>query len=132
LIDWALSSISFRTPTTTDSLVPHEIDISTMTSDTPKISVINTATFACLSTLEDTETFQLLVSSDKLNDSDRSLIDLTDVPPEYHNFSDVFNNAHASTLAPHQPYDLKLDLEEGTNPPFGPIYSLSQSELKSL
>ena len=34
-------------------------------------------------------------------------------------------------LAPHQPYDLKIELEEGTSP-FSPIYSLSQSELKSL
>ena len=34
--------------------------------------------------------------------------------------------------APHWPYDLKIELEEGTSPLFGPIYSLSQSELKSL
>ena len=32
----------------------------------------------------------------------------------------------------HWPYDLKIELEKGTSPPFGPIYSLSQSELKSL
>ena len=132
LIDWALSSISFRTPTTTNSLVPPKIDISTPTSDALKITLINAATFARLSTLEDSKTFQLLVSSDKLDDSDRSPIDLTDVPPEYHEFSDVFDKARASTLALHQPYDLKLDLGEGTSPPFGPIYSLSQSELKSL
>ena len=94
--------------------------------------MIDAATFARLSKLEDTETFQLLVSSDKLDDSNGSPIDLTDVPSEYHNFSDVFDKARASTLAPHRPYDLKLDLEEGTSPPFGPIYSLSQSELKSL
>ena len=61
-----------------------------------------------------------------------TLMDLTDVPPEYHDLLDIFDKAYASTLAPHQPYDLKLDLEEGTSPPFGPIYSLSQSELKSL
>ena len=116
----------------TDSLVPPEIEISTLTSDAPNISIINTATFAHLSTLEDTETFQLLVSSDKIDDSNRSPNDLTDVPPEYHDFLDVFNKAHTSTLAPHQPYNLKLNLEEGTSPPFGLIYSLSQSELKSL
>jgi len=116
----------------TDSLVPPEIDISTPASDAPKIALINAATFAHLSTLEDTKTFQLLVSSNKLDDSDRSLIDLTDVPSEYHDFSDVFDKAHTSTLAPHQPYNLKLNLEEGTSPLFGLIYSLSQSELKSL
>ena len=36
-----------------------------------------------------------------------------------------------SAPAPHQPYNLKIELEEGTSPLFGPIYSLSQSELKS-
>ena len=95
LIDWELSSISFQTPTMTNSLVPPEIDISTLTSDTLKISIIDTATFARLSTLEDTETFQLLVSSDKLNDSDGSPIDLTDVPLEYHKFLDIFDKACA-------------------------------------
>ena len=93
--------------------------------------MINAATFACLSTLEDTETFQLLVSSNKLDDSDGSSIDLTDVPPEYHNFSDIFNKACASTLAPHWPYDLKLDLEEGTSPPFGLILLWTKSETHS-
>ena len=39
---------------------------------------------------------------------------------------------NACTPAPHQPYDLKIKLEEGTSPPFGLTYSLSQSELKSL
>ena len=111
----------------TDSLVSPRIDtcISTPASNALKISIINAATFACLSTLEDTKTFQLLVSSDKLNDSDGPLINLTDVPLECHNFSDIFDKACASTLAPHWPYDLKLDLEEGTSPLFGLIYSLS-------
>ena len=87
----------------TDSLVPPEIAISTLTSDSPKIALINAATFSRLSTLEDTKTFQLLVSSDKLNDSDGPPIDLTDVPLEYYDFSDVFDKACASTcmLAPH-------------------------------
>ena len=35
-------------------------------------------------------------------------------------------------LAEHQLYNLKIDLEEGTKPPFGPIYSLSPIELAAL
>ena len=34
-------------------------------------------------------------------------------------------------LPPHHPYDLKIDLEEGTLPP-NRMYSLSQSELDTL
>jgi RNase H-like domain found in reverse transcriptase/Reverse transcriptase (RNA-dependent DNA polymerase) len=54
------------------------------------------------------------------------------VPEDYHNYADVFNKAQADTLALHQPYDLKISLEEGTWPPLGPIYSLSASELAAL
>ena len=54
------------------------------------------------------------------------------VPKVYHDFADVFSKTRANTLAPHRPYDLKINLEEGTSPPLGPIYSLSVSELQSL
>ena len=57
---------------------------------------------------------------------------MDDVLAEYHDFTDIFSKTRASILAPHQPYDLKIELEDGTSPPFGPMYSLSQSELKSL
>jgi len=39
---------------------------------------------------------------------------------------DKFSKSKASKLADHQPYDLKITLDEGTSPPYGPIYSLSQ------
>ena len=54
------------------------------------------------------------------------------VPKVYHDFADVFSKTRANTLAPHRPYDLKINLEEGTLPPLGPIYSLSVSKLQSL
>src|SRR4029077_9021599 len=38
----------------------------------------------------------------------------------------------ANTLAPHREYDLRIDLEEGTHPLLGTLYSLSPSELEAL
>jgi len=35
-------------------------------------------------------------------------------------------------LPPHRPYDHKIQLEPGTTPPFGPLYTLSETELKAL
>ena len=58
--------------------------------------------------------------------------DLSHIPEDYHDFADVFNKAKADTLAPHRPYDLKINLEEGASPPVGAMYSLSQSELQVL
>ena len=59
-------------------------------------------------------------------------VNLTNLPKEYHDFADVFSKTKAGKLAEHRPYDLKIMLDEGTAPPFGPIYSLSQEELAAL
>jgi len=54
------------------------------------------------------------------------------VPPEYRDYTDVFSKVKASELPPHCNYDLKIDLEEGTSPPLGTLYSLSPVELSAL
>ncbi|KAG5719025.1 hypothetical protein E4T56_gene20411 [Termitomyces sp. T112] len=54
------------------------------------------------------------------------------VPPEYHEFTDVFSKGSAKELPPHRSYDHKIDLEEGTSPPFGKIYNMSEIELWAL
>jgi len=58
--------------------------------------------------------------------------DLTNIPEEYHEFTDVFSQGKAGTLPAHCPYDLKINLEEGAEPPPGCMYSLSPSELGAL
>src|ERR1700722_17618821 len=60
------------------------------------------------------------------------LIDLTGIPKKYHDFADVFSEVKANKLLPHRPYDLKINIEEGSTPPLGPIYSLSKTELEAL
>ena len=57
--------------------------------------------------------------------------DLSSVPEDYHEFTDVFSKGKADMLPPHCSYDLKIDLEEGTLPT-NRMYSLSQSELETL
>ncbi|KIK13227.1 hypothetical protein PISMIDRAFT_18137 [Pisolithus microcarpus 441] len=51
---------------------------------------------------------------------------------DYHDFADVFSKAKASTLAPYWEFDLKIELEEGTTPLLGTLYSLSPVELSAL
>ena len=58
--------------------------------------------------------------------------DLSHLPPEYHEFADVFSKTKARTLPPHRTYDHKIELEDGKTPPFGPLYSLSEAEHKAL
>jgi len=59
-------------------------------------------------------------------------VNMSTVPEDYHDFADVFSKSKASKLADHRPYDLKITLDEGTSPPYGLIYSLSQEELAAL
>src|SRR6202041_678622 len=59
-------------------------------------------------------------------------IDLTGIPKEYHDFTDLFSEVKANKLPPHRPYDLKINIEDGSTPPLGPIYSLSKTELEAL
>jgi len=58
--------------------------------------------------------------------------DLSNVPSKYHEFANAFSKTKAETLPLHRPYDLKINLEEGAQPPVGSIYSLSASEQKAL
>jgi len=54
------------------------------------------------------------------------------VLPEYHDFANIFSEGEAKTLPPHWPYNHKINLEEGVEPPFRKIYNMSEMELKLL
>ncbi|SJK99919.1 related to TY3B TY3B protein [Armillaria ostoyae] len=60
-----------------------------------------------------------------------ALLDMSDVPAEYHDFADVFSDSLSKNLSKHRPYNVKINLEEGPSL-LGPIYSLLESELKVL
>jgi len=72
----------------------------------------------------------LLESSEASTTEDQKIRDL--VPAEYHEFLPLFKKAIAEIHAPHHPYDHKILLKEVFTPPFGPLYSLSKSELQAL
>ena len=59
------------------------------------------------------------------DDSQTSPVPLN-LPPEYADFTNVFDKAKADTLPDHCPYDLKIEIEEGTKPPLAHLYLLSQ------
>src|SRR5882672_3350112 len=80
--------------------------------------------------------FQLWISLPKVTGhsvtTSEILVDMSAVPEDYHDFVEMFSKSKAGKLADHRPYDLKITLDKGTAPPYGPIYSLSQEELAAL
>ena len=58
---------------------------------------------------------------------------LAQVPIEYTDYADVFSPEAAAELPEHTDFnDHAIDLEEGKQPPYGPIYSLGPVELETL
>ncbi|TKA72817.1 hypothetical protein B0A49_05481 [Cryomyces minteri] len=56
----------------------------------------------------------------------------TKVPEEYHDLLDVFSRHDADTLPARRAYNHKIKLQEGKEPTFGPLYGMSQDELRVL
>lgn len=54
--------------------------------------------------------------------------DTSGVPTEYLDFRKVFSEAKATSLPPQRPYDCTIDLQPGSAPPRGRLYSISASE----
>ena len=87
----------------------------------------------------DTQVFKLCLSDVDIHawsaqaTSNEPYDPLKGVPKEYHDFMDVFSKSRVQVLSEHRPYDLKIDLEEGTVPPSpGHLYSLSALEQEAL
>ncbi len=50
----------------------------------------------------------------------------------YRDLADVFSPSNANFLPPHRDEDHAIELESGKTPPFGPLYNLSEYQLKTL
>ena len=162
LIDWVNGSINFcpslqenlapshvaaNTPLASPSFLDNPLqssdsvgsipasETSVSNSGWPNIAIISAAAFLHASKLLGSHNFELCLRSSDIQANSTKLAetpDLSNIPSKYHEFADVFSKTKAEVLPPHRPYDLKIDLEEGAQPPVGPIYSLSASEQEAL
>src|SRR5258707_14567512 len=93
--------------------------------------MVSTITMTKLCKDPGTSTF--VISMTDLNLSHVTATEILDsILAKYHEFRDVLSGEKAGTLAPHRPYDLQINVEEGTNPVHRPIYSLSPPDLVAL
>ena len=104
-------------------------------SERPNIAIIGAAAFLHASKLLGSNNFELCLCSSDIQANSAKLAetpDLSNIPSEHHKFANVFSKTKAEVLTPYCPYDFKINLEEGAQPPVGPIYSLSASEQEAL
>ncbi len=91
----------------------------------PNITVIGAAAFLHASKLLGSHNFELCLCSLDIQANSTKLAeapDFSNVSSEYYEFANVFSKTKAEVLTPHHSYNLKINLEEGAQPPVGPIY----------
>ena len=152
LIDWATSSISFHSPEQSMPTSLHaSLQLSTPPSSTepptsdplcffnhkaPHIALVNAPAFTLACHLKGSVQYsmQLHPQESDLHSTSTTpeTTDLSRVPPDYYNFTDVFSKSKADMLAPHHEHDLKINLEDSASPSLGATHSLSSSKLSSL
>ena len=122
LIDWVLGSIIFR-PQLLDPLFlkltssaraaklpPQNPSVSDETPKLPasalSVALIGAAPFMRLCKLQGMQTFRIHLSDIYISANSASVSeeapDLSNVPEEYHDFTDIFSKAKAEKLAPHR------------------------------
>ncbi|SLM35424.1 Reverse transcriptase domain [Lasallia pustulata] len=78
----------------------------------------------------DMENYAVHMNSLRYNKKDDNVYDA--LPPEYHDFTDIFQAAEKQSLPERGPHNHAIDLEPGHQPPFGKLYSMSPAELGVL
>src|SRR5258708_10417629 len=122
-IDWMETKIMFREPKN-----PKKELASGRKIDIHMVSAIM-MTKLC----KDPGTPTFVISMTDLNLSQAIATEILDsILAKYHKFHNIFSGEKVGTLALHRPYDLQINVEEGTKPVHGPIYSLSPPELMAL
>jgi len=106
------------------------------TSSPPKhleVYAIGSAPFLRLARKKNHDLFAISMRDiDKALKITPSVDPATLLPPEYHDFLDVFSRELADTLPERRPYDHKIQLQKGKTSTFGPLYDMSQDELRVL
>src|SRR5258705_127662 len=98
-----------------------------------KIDICMVSTIMMTKLCKDLGTPTFVISTTDLNPSQVTATKILDsILAQFHEFHNVFSGEKVGTLAPHRPYDLQINVEEGAKPIHGPIYSLSPPELTAL
>lgn len=98
----------------------------------PLVSFIEASAFTRACKMPGSVTMRLVLWAANTSLTPSDDVDLSTVSADYHEFANIFSDAEANTLAPHHPYDLKINLENDQKVPPDLIYLLSAVEQVAL
>ena len=95
---------------------------------------INTAAFSLLAAKPDYQVFNMSLRDIEYALKLKPCVNLaTDFPPQYHKFLNIFSKDEADKLPLHcLEVDHEIKIKPGSQPPSGPLYSISRDELEVL
>src|SRR5260370_5318109 len=109
-IDWTETKIMFR-----ELKNPKE-----KLASSKKIDIRMVSTLMMTKLCKDLGTPTFVISTANLIPLQATAADTLDsIPAKYHDFRDIFSEEKVGTLAPHRPYDLQINVEEGVKPVHG-------------
>jgi hypothetical protein len=74
-----------------------------------------------------------IIGNLKINVKDEMEIDwINRIPWQYQDYKSLYNGEVSNALPPHRSFDNAIDIQAGKEPPWGPIYALSEKELSVL
>jgi len=132
-IDWTLNAISFTSKFCQSHCRSHKPTSLSATATSPlSISMISRAALRVAIKEPGAQFFiaAIYATPDDEGEPEEPAAKL--VPEEYHEFLPIFSEKEARILPPHRYVDHAIPLEEGVKPPFGRMYSMSDSELKEV
>ena len=133
LVSLSSLDISLQSLDSVVSIPVSETSISN--SKWPNIATIGVITFLYASKLLGSSNFELYLCSLGIQANSAKLTDTSDlsnVPSEYHEFSDIFSKNKAKVLILYYSYNLKINLKEDAQPLVSPMYSLLASKQEAL
>ena len=101
------------------------------------ITSISAARFHRMAKLKDSQVFTVSVLEinsilEQSEGNSSAGIPVAGIPAVYSKYYSMFEENMAKHLPPHRVMDLKIELKEGAQAPFGPLYNMSMDELKVL
>ena len=95
---------------------------------------INATAFSLLAAKPDHQVFSVSLRDIEQALKPKKCVDpATVLPPQYHEFLDIFSKDDANKLPSlHPGVDHKIKMEPGTQAPSGPLYGMSREELEGL
>ena len=146
VINWRLNTITFNDPWCQHHCLPARVDkgdnasyppadapatVGGIPSGSHHLALVCAATYVKHAKDKTNQCFALSV---RQIDAALRVEEVLDnmIPADYQEFTRLFKKPTSLELPPNRPYDHHIELQPGKTPSFGPIYGLSEPELRAL